>query len=108
MAFVQDKYRVSYEVEEIRGKCPVYKIGDKAVFDSIGFTEQVNLDQSDAVCMRLVDNMWIHQLYQHASEEVIDYMGRGAGECRCACAMPGEPYTPCGYVIFRTRRERID
>ena len=57
--------------------------------------------------MRLIDNMWIHQVYQHAPDEITDYLGRGAGECRCACSMPGKPYTPCGYVIFRTRRERL-
>lgn len=107
-ASASQNYKVAYEVEEIRGSCPIYKIGDRAVFRSSGFTEVVDLDESDAVCMRLIDNMWLHQVYQHGSDEVTGYLGRAAGECRCACSMPGMPYTPCGYVIFRTRRERID
>ena len=49
-ADAQGMYKVSYEVEEIRGSCPLYKVGDKAVFRSSGFTEVVDLEESDAVC----------------------------------------------------------
>jgi len=35
------------EVCEIRGKCPVYKVGDKIVVDGAGIV----LDETDAICI---------------------------------------------------------
>ena len=49
----------------------------------------------------------IDDVYQAGNDELVDYLGSGTGECRIACSMPGEPYTPCGYVIFRLRREKL-
>jgi len=100
--------RVTYEVEEIRGKCPVYDVGDKMVFDSFASTEIVNLTASDAVCMRAVANAWNDLMYQWGDDSVVGYLASGTGEVRCACSMPGEPYTPCGYCIFRVTREPLD
>ena len=100
------KHRVTYEVEEIKGKCPIYKVGDRMVLESKAFTEVINLEESDAVCMRVLDNTWSDLIYQAGGDGLIDYIGSGTGECRIACSMPGEPYTPCGYVIFRINRER--
>ena len=101
------KHRVTYEVEEIKGSCPMYKKGDRLVMDSYGYTECVNVKESDAVCMRVLDNTWCHMVYQAGDDTLVDYMGGGVGECRIACSMPGEPYTPCGYVIFRIKRENL-
>jgi hypothetical protein len=101
------KHRVIYEVEEIRGTCPVYKNGDKIVFDSQYPAELINLKESDAVCVRAVENMWTHLIWQAGSDRIIDHMRGVNGECRIACAMPGEPYTPCGHVVFRIRRENL-
>ena len=101
------RYRVVYELEEIRGECPIYEIGDRIVLDGEGFAEVVNLELSGAVCLRVVENMWANQAWQHGADELVDYFAEGNGECRIACAMPGKPYTPCGYCIFRQSRERI-
>ena len=35
------------EVAEIRGKCPVYKVGDKIVIDG----PRILLDKTDAICI---------------------------------------------------------
>jgi len=105
---VPKRYRLIYEVEEIRGSCPIYKVGDKAVVEARGFTEAIDLERSDAVCMRLVDNMWMGPGYVHGRDEVVSYMMGGPGECRIACSMPGKPYSPCGYTICRMTREPID
>jgi len=102
------KHRITYTVEEIRGNCPVYKVGDKAVFDSFPPAEVVNLKESTAVCLRMIDNFVFHLAYQHGGDELNLYLGGGVGEVRLACAMPGPPYTPCGYCIFRFLREDLE
>jgi hypothetical protein len=101
------RYRQTYEVEEVRGRCPIYKPGDKIVIDGQGFTEAVNLELSDAVCMRATENMWATHAWQHGPDDIVNHLAAVTGECRIACSMPGEPYTPCGYCIFRQSRERI-
>ena len=98
------QYRVIYEVEEILGTCPVYKIGDRIVFDSYYPTEVLNLKETTAYCRRISDNFTLHMAFQWGNDEVIDYLAAGVGENRIACPMPGDPWTPCGYVIFRQIR----
>jgi len=102
------KYRVIYEVEEIRGTCPIYKIGDKIVIDPKFPTEIINLKESTAVCLRVLDNIDFNLIYAAAPDNVVEHLGVKTGECRIACPMPGPPYTPCGYVIFRVKREGVE
>lgn len=99
------KRRVIYEVEEIIGSCPVYKKGDKVVIDSEYPTEVINLKESDAVCMRIFDNAWSMPIWQWGNDRTLSYLAGAVGECRIACAMPGKPYTKCGYVMFRITTE---
>lgn len=101
------QYRVIYEVEEIRGSCPVYKVGDKIVFDSKYPVQVLNLDKTDAVCLRALDNMWSREIWHSANDSTIQYFSGVAGECRVGCPMPGKPYTPCGHTLFRIRRESL-
>ena len=101
------KHRVIYEVEEIKGNCPIYEKGDKIVMDSQGSTEVINLKDSKAVCMRVLHNAWTHLMFQAGSDDVVNYLAGGVGECRIACPMPGKPYSKCGYVIFRISREDL-
>jgi hypothetical protein len=100
-------YRVTYEVEKIVGTCPIYRLGDKFVIESVYPTEVVAMDKSDAVCMRALTNIDFGLIYQWGNDEIVGHLSGASGECRIACSMPGEPYTPCGYVIFRVSRERI-
>jgi hypothetical protein len=101
-----ERNKVFYEAEEIKGKCPLYKVGDKIVIDStIGGVERINLDESDAVCVRVIDNMWTRLTWEFGASKIVEHMYGVDGECRIICPMPGEPYTPCGYVIFRIRRD---
>lgn len=86
----------------------MYKVGDKIVIDSLGSTEVVNLKESSAVCMRVLENMWSHLIWQVGSDRIVGHLRGVTGECRIACPMPGEPYTPCGYVIFRIRRVKLE
>lgn len=102
------RYRQTYELLEVRGNCPIYQPGDRIVIDGEGFTEVINLELSTKVCMRVIENMWATHAWQHGSDEIVNHMSVATGECRIACAMPGEPYTPCGYCIFRQTRDKIE
>lgn len=99
--------RITYEVEEIRGACPLYEIGDKIVIDTKPL-ETLNLEKSDKVCMRAVNNMCYRLVWTAGSDELLQHTVGINGECRNQCPNPGEPYTECGTVIFRTTRKKIE
>lgn len=101
------RYRQVYELLEVRGTCPIYKPGDRIVIDGEGFTEVINLELSTNVCMRVIENMWSTHAWQHGPDKIVDHFSTVTGECRIACSMPGPPYTPCGYCVFRQSRERL-
>lgn len=99
------KSKITYEVEEIRGECPVYKVGDKIVIESDGKAEKLCFDETDAFCIRVFDSMFTRLAWQAASDDYLQYLAGVVGECRITCPMPGKPYTPCGTAIFRINRE---
>jgi len=102
------KHRITYTVEEIRGTCPIYKVGDKVVFDSTYPVEVLNMKETDAMCMRVQDNMWSHMIWQAGGDLTVQHLAGIAGECRIGCTMPGKPYTPCGFCIFIITRENLE
>jgi uncharacterized repeat protein (TIGR04076 family) len=91
------------EVCEIRGKCPVHKVGDKIVIEGA----EIVLDRTDAVCVHALSTL-LH--YVVALDEGADPVKLGLTtlkEKECAymqCVDPGKPYTKGGTVIFRCRR----
>lgn len=89
------------EVCEIRGKCPVYKVGDKMVMDG----PRIVLEKTDAVCVHALSSL-LH--YVIALDENVDPRKLGLSKEResayIQCVDPGEPYTEGGTVIFRCRR----
>jgi len=102
------KNKVTYKVEEIRGECPVYKVGDKIVIESDGVSEQLIVEESDAICMRVTDSMWNRLAWQSIGDEYLQHLVGTVGECRIACPHPGKPYTPCGTAIFRINRDGFE
>ena len=103
-----EKYRVIVEVERITGKCPVYKNGDRIVLDSQYPTDVINLEETNAVCMRALQSLPFRLVYQVGSDYVTHFVGEGRhGEYETACPLPGEPYTACGGVTFRIRRVKV-
>jgi uncharacterized repeat protein (TIGR04076 family) len=91
------------EVAEIRGKCPVYKKGDKMVIDG----PEIVLEKTDAICIHALTPL-LH--YVVALREGVDPMKLGLSKdektAYIQCLDPGEPYTEGGTVIFRCRVER--
>jgi len=97
--------RLLLEVEEIRGECPLYGVGDKITIEIQASTEVINPERSKKICLRALENVPFLLVYARAPKHVVDHLAGVTGETRFACSMPGKPFTPCGYVIFRVRRE---
>ena len=98
-------HRLIIEVKEIRGKCPVFKVGDRIVIEE----PKIVPEKNDALC--------VHALGSILS--MVIALGRGVGfeELGLAkeegdvgyvqCLDPGPPYTLGGTVVFEIRREKM-
>ena len=86
------------EVSEIKGKCPVYKVGDEIVIDG----PEIVLDKTGAICIHALAPL-LH--YVVALKEGVDPRKLGLSKDRkyayIQCVDPGEPYTDGGTVIFK-------
>jgi len=91
------------KVCEIRGKCPVHKVGDKIVIDG----PRIVLEQTDAVCVHALSSL-LH--YNIALDEGVDPrklgLSKDEGSAYIQCVDPGEPYTKGGTVIFKCSKAK--
>lgn len=85
------------KVCEIRGYCPVYRVGDKMTIEGA----RILLDKTDAVCIHAL-SILLH--YVVALDEGADPVKLGLSKDKehayMQCVDPGEPYTEGGTVIF--------
>jgi len=94
---------IEIEVCEVRGHCPVYKVGDKITVDD----PKIVLEKTDALCTHALSSL-LH--YVLVLERGADPVGLGLskpGDRKHAyiqCIDPGEPYTKGGTVIFKIRK----
>lgn len=88
------------EVIEVRGTCPVHKVGDQIIVDD----PRIVLRQTDALCTHALSSL-LH--YVLALERGADPVNLGLSRhedkthAYIQCVDPGEPYTKGGTVIFR-------
>ena len=86
---------------EIKGKCPVYKVGDKMTIEGAN----ILLDKTDAICIHALSTL-LH--YVVALDEGTDSVKLGLSKDKklayMQCVDPGEPYTDGGTVIFECHR----
>ncbi len=84
-------------VKEIRGKCPVYKGGEKIVIEG----PEIVLEKTDKLCIHALATI-LH--YAVALREGVDPVKLGLAKkgdkAYIQCLDPGEPYTNGGTVIF--------
>jgi len=91
------------EVVEVRGKCPVHRVGDKIVIDGASIV----LDKTDALCVHAL-SVILH--YAVALDEGADPVKLGLTKpedkenAYVQCVDPWKPYTEGGTVIFRIKR----
>lgn len=91
------------QVVEIRGDCPVHRVGDKIVIDG----PKILLEKTDACCVHALSTL-LH--YVVALDHGVDPAKLGLTKPQdkehayIQCVDPYEPYTSGGTVIFRCRK----
>jgi len=91
------------EVCEIRGNCPVYKLGDSMVIDD----PEILLDRTDALCTHALPTLLHYTtILQHdwCPLKLGLTTSRDQDHAYMQCVDPGPPYTDGGTVVFRCRR----
>ena len=90
-------------VHEIKGNCPVFKVGDKMVIDS----PEIVLDKTDALCTHALSTLlhYVLILEHHWCPVKLGLTTQDdQRNAYMQCVDPGEPYTHGGTVIFKCRR----
>ena len=88
---------------EIRGNCPVYKVGDRLVIHD----PKILLDRTDALCTHALSTLLHYTtILEHnwCPLELGLTTPEDPQHAYLQCIDPGEPYTEGGTVIFQCRR----
>jgi uncharacterized repeat protein (TIGR04076 family) len=101
----EEKYRLVIGVKEIRGNCPVFKVGDKIVVES----PKIIVEKTDNICIHAFGCVlsMIVPLSRGISFKKLGLATEGGEKGYIQCLDPGKPYTNGGTVLFEIRRERI-
>ena len=96
------KYRLIIKVVKIRGRCPVYKLGDKMVVED----PKVLLNETSALCMHAFSCMLplLLALCRGIEPSEIGLSKRRGDIGYVQCVDPGERYTGGGTVVFEIER----
>lgn len=92
-------------VREIRGKCPVHRVGDKIVVKS----PRILPKETDALCVHALGSMlsMLVPLSHGISFKKLGLAHEDGDIGYVQCIDPGSPYTPGGTVIFEIRRKPV-
>ncbi len=96
-------HRLVLTVKEIRGKCPVHKLGDRIVVES----PEITTAKTDALCIHALGSMlsMLVPLARGISFKDLGLTYEDGDVGYVQCLDPGPPYTPGGTVIFEIKRE---
>jgi len=101
----QEKCRLIITVKEIRGNCPVFKVGERIVIES----PKIVVDKTDNICIHAFGCM-LSMIVPLSHGTTFKQLGLAKEEGEkgyIQCLDPGKPYTEGGTVLFEIRRERI-
>jgi len=88
-------------VREVKGRCPVYRVGDRIVLDE-GY--RMNLKETDRVCMHSLTSIIPYYVALYRGVDPRDLgLSRDAKKAHVQCLDPCE-YTGGGTVIFEIER----
>ena len=89
------------EVVEIKGKCPVHKVGDKIVIDG----PKIDLKRTDNIRIHALSSIlhYVVVLREGVDPEKIG-SSRDGKYAYIQCLDPGEQYTDGRTVVFRSYR----
>lgn len=97
-------YRVTITIKEIRGYCPIYKVGDKIIMEKF----YVDSRNSERVCIHaLAAFSTLLSAFLHGSSAIELGIGSEDDVGYLQCPDPGPPHTKGGTVLFELRREII-
>jgi len=98
-------YRVTIEVKEVRGFCPVYKPGDRIILKDF----YIDSNHSKNVCIHLLSAAsTLLSAFMHGSSAIELGIGNRDDIGYLQCPDPGPPYTKGGTVVFELRREPLE
>ena len=96
------QYRVTATVKEIRGKCPLYTLGDKIVFERF----YVKSSQSRDICIHAFSAMsTLLSALLHGTSARDLAIGSKPDVGYIQCPDPGPPHTMGGTVVFELKRQ---
>ncbi|MGD8506839.1 MAG: TIGR04076 family protein [Candidatus Bathyarchaeota archaeon] len=100
-----EAYRLILTAKEVRGKCPVFKVGEKIVIES----PHIIPKETDALCVHALGSMlsMTTALSHGVGFKELGLAQREGDVGYIQCLDPGPPFTLGGTVIFEIRRKRI-
>ena len=96
-------YRLVIKAKEIRGKCPVFEVGDRIAID----VPKIISKETDALCVHALGSMlsMIVALSRGVSFKELG-LAKEEGEVGYVqCLDPGPPHTHGGTVLFEIERK---
>lgn len=91
------------EVCEVRGHCPVHKVGDKITIND----PRIVLEKTDALCTHALSSLLHYVLVLERGADPVDLglsKPRDRKHAYIQCVDPGAPYTRGGTVIFKIKK----
>jgi uncharacterized repeat protein (TIGR04076 family) len=100
------RYRLTITVKEIRGKCLVFRVGDKIVIES----PKIVVEKPDNLCIHALGSMlsMLVPLSHGTSFKELGLAKEEGEQGYVQCLDPGEPYTNGGTVLFEIRRDKSE
>jgi len=95
--------RLVVTVKEIRGKCPVHRVGDRIVIEA----PKIVTGETSALCVHALGSMLslIIPLARGIGFKDLGLSHKEGNVGYVQCLDPGQPYTLGGTVIFEIKRE---
>jgi len=96
-------YRLVITVKEIRGRCPVFDVGDKIVVEE----PRIIPEKTNAICVHALGSMlsMIIALSRGVGFKELGLTKKDDNVGYAQCFDPGAPYTTGGTVVFEVKRE---
>ena len=100
---MSETYRLIVTAKNIRGKCPVFSVGDRIVIES----PEIVPEKTDALCIHALGAVLsiIIALSRGVSFRELSLAKEEGNIGYVQCLDPGPPYTPGGTVTFEIKRE---
>ena len=96
------KSKITITVEEIKGRCPIYKKGDKITVENF----YVKSQDSQNICLHAFAAMTtLLSAFLHGSSAAELGIGSDENVGYIQCPDPGPPCTKGGTVLFMLKRE---